>query len=138
MRLLRYSIGVVICIAAITSTLALCRLPAAADDMQMTTCPTFTSTTWVNPMPPSNSGNRYILTLNKHEMSCAQATSWAKKLVVQHVPGKPMMAQYPPLKGGPPGYVCTGSPDTTGHAYRGQCLKKSGDPFAASFNWSNE
>lgn len=33
---------------------------------------------------------------------------------------------------GPPGYICTGSPDTTGHAYRGHCLKSTGGAFAAS------
>ena len=138
MRISKCSLGAVVLIAVIASVIALCRMPAAADDMQMTTCPSFTATTWVNPMPPSNSGNRYILTLNKPELSCAQAESWAKKLIMQHIPGKPMMPQYPPLKGGPPGYVCTGSPDNTGHAYRGQCLKLNGGPFAASFNWSNE
>jgi hypothetical protein len=98
MRILGYSIGSVVFIAAIASFIALCLMPAAADDMQMTTCPSFTGTTWANPMPPSNSGNRYTLTLNKHEMSCAQAESWAKKLIVQHIPGKPMMPQYPPLR----------------------------------------
>jgi hypothetical protein len=138
MRILKCSTGAVVSIAMIASVITVCPIPSAADDMQMTTCPTFTGTTWVNPMPPSNSGNRYILTLNKHEMSCAQAESWAKKLLVQHIADKPMMPQYPPLKGGPPGYVCTGSPDNTGHAYRGQCLKTKGGPFAASFNWSNE
>jgi len=112
--------------------------PAAADDMGMTTCPSFTSTSWVNPMPPGNSGNRYSLTLTQHEMTCAQAESWAKKLIVQHIPGKPGMPQYPPLKGGPPGYVCTGSPDTTGHAWRGHCLKSTGKPFGPSFDWTDD
>ena len=138
MHVLRNSFGAVAFITAIAAVIALCRIPAAADDMQMTTCPSFTGTTWVNPMPPSNSGNRYTLTLNKHEMSCAQAESWAKKLLVQHISGKPMMPQYPPLRGGPPGYVCTGSPDNTGHAYRGHCLKTKGGPFAASFDWTND
>jgi len=138
MRISRHSIGAVVFIATIASVITLSRMPAAADDMQMTTCPTFTGTTWVNPMPPSNSGNRYILTLTNHEMSCAQAESWAKKLLVQHIAGKPMMPQYPPLKGGPPGYVCTGSPDTTGHAYRGHCLKTKAGAIASSFDWSNE
>jgi hypothetical protein len=137
MRFQKYFIGAIVFIAII-SALALCRVPAAADDMQTTSCPSFTGPTWVNPMPPNNSGNRYMLTLNKHEMSCAQAVSWAKKLALQHIPGKPMMPQYPPLKGGPPGYVCTGSPDTTGHAYRGHCLKTTGGPFAPSFDWSND
>lgn len=122
--------------ATIPLSLAVWRLPAIADDLQMTTCPVFTSAKWVSPMPPNDSGTQYQLTVTQNAMTCSQATTWAQKLIGQHMDGKPMQPAYPPLTGGPPGYVCKGSPDNTGHAYRGHCLKGS-DPFAPGFNWSN-
>lgn len=110
-----------------------------ADETGMTTCPTFTSTKWVSPMPgPQPSGNRYSVTVTGSAMTCAQATSWAKKLIPSHIAGKPMLPDYPPLKGGPPGYVCKGSPDNSGHAWRGNCLKKSTSALQPGFTWTND
>lgn len=119
-----------------TCVLVFSAKPAPADDMQMTACPVFTSVKWVSPMPPNDAGTQYQLTVTQKAMTCAQATTWAQKLIAQHINGQPMQPSYPPLTGGPPGYVCKGSPDNTGHAYRGHCLKGS-DPFAPGFNWSN-
>lgn len=113
------------------------RLPAVADDMSMTTCPVFTSIKWVSPMQPPESGTQYELTVTQNAMSCVQATTWAKKLVAEHIDGKPMMPSYPPLTAGPPGYACSGSPDSAGHAWRGHCLKTGKAVILPGFNWSN-
>jgi len=88
-------------------------------------------------MPPNDSGSQYQVTVTQKAMSCAEATQWAQKLIAQHVDGKPMMPSYPPPTGGPAGYICKGSPDNTGHAYRGHCLKQSTATFAPGFNWTN-
>jgi hypothetical protein len=63
-----------------------------------------------------------------------------KKLAGQHEDGKPGMASYPSLKGGPAGYVCNASPDNAGHAWRGHCLQtKAGAPggLTPGFTWGN-
>ena len=138
MRLLSMPWVTALVLAMIAGPSAVSQSPAAADDMQTTTCPPFTGTSWVSPMPPNNSGNRYAVTLTGREMSCAQAVSWSRKLIAQHIAGKPMMPQYPPLKGGPAGYICTGSPDNTGHAWRGHCLKIKHGAFAPGFDWTDD
>ena len=112
-------------------------MPAPADDMGMTTCPVFTSIKWVSPMQPPESGTQYELTVTQNAMTCAQATTWAQKLIAQHIDGKPGLASYPPLTAGPPEYVCKGSPDSNGHAWRGHCLKQGKTVFAPGFTWSN-
>jgi hypothetical protein len=112
-------------------------VPAPAQDMQMTTCSVFTSVKWVSPMDTNESGMQYQVTLTQHDMTCDQAITWAKQLIPQHIDGKPMMPSYPPLSGGPPGYACKGSPDITGHAYRGGCLKKGSTTVAPGFTWTN-
>ena len=112
-------------------------LPAVADDMSMTTCPVFSAIGWVSPMQPPESGSQYQLTVTQNAMTCAQATTWAKKLIAEHIDGKPMQASYPPLTAGPPGYACSGSPDSAGHAWRGHCLKTGKAVIAPGFNWSN-
>ena len=130
-------------VVLLVAPLAVCAFIASHDSaaaQNMQTCPTFTATKWVSPMPgPKPSGDQYMVTLTGASMSCAQATTWAKKLIAQHIAGKPMMPSYPPLKGGPHGYVCKGSPDTTGHAWRGSCLKSSGGAgLAPGFSWTND
>jgi hypothetical protein len=118
--------------------------------MQMTTCPPFTATTWSNWMPPNDSGNRYIVTLTTAvkvvggkkalfpPMTCAQAQTWVKKLVAERIAGKPGLAQYPPLKTGPPNFVCKGSPDNHGHAWRGTCLETTRMTPTPSISWTDD
>lgn len=142
-----------ILVIALASAFAILRIPAAQaaetyTSLQMTNCPTFTGPSWSSPMPPSNSGNQYLLTLSTvikvvggvkstyPPMTCAQAQSWVKKLAAEHIAGKPMMPDYPPLKTGPPNFLCKGSPDSNGHAWRGNCYKKGMNP-PPSFTWSN-
>lgn len=112
---------------------------ASAQDMQ--TCPAFTAVKWVSPLPGStSSGDKYTVTVSASAMPCEQATAWAKKLIAQHIAGEPMQASYPPLTGGPAGYVCKGSPDSSGHAWRGHCLKSgthAGGDLTPGINWTN-
>lgn len=89
------------------------------------------------PDAPNDTGNQYQLTIAQKAMTCADATTWAKKPIARHIDGRPMMPSYPPLTAGPPGYVCKGSPDNTAHAYRGHCLKQGTTTFAPGFTWSN-
>lgn len=119
-----------------------------SSDLQMSACPAFAGPSWTSPMPPNNTGNRYLVTLvsvvkieaGKKKSSppgtCAQAQTWVLKLVTEHIAGKPMMPDYPPLKSGPPGFLCKGSPDNNGHAWRGNCYKNGSNP-APSFNWTD-
>ncbi|HEV3154701.1 MAG TPA: hypothetical protein VGZ02_12925 [Candidatus Baltobacteraceae bacterium] len=114
-------------------------IPAGAEEETLQTCPSFVSTVWVSPLAgPKASGNRYTVAVDGNAMPCAQAIAWAKKLIPQHIAGKPLMPTYPPLKGGPPGYVCKGSPDTKGHAWRGNCFKNTTTAIPAGFTWTND
>ena len=130
---------VVLLVISIAAAIAFAASHDSAAAQNMQTCPAFTATKWVSPIPgPKPSGDRYTVTLTGAPMSCAQATTWAKKLIAQHIAGKPMMPIYPPLKGGPPGYVCKGSPDTAGHAWRGNCMKSGGGAVPPGFSWTND
>src|SRR5262249_34964319 len=101
-RLMRFLGFFAACALAVACQVAAFTRPAPAQDMQMTPCPAFTSVKWVSPMDASESGTQYQVTLTQHDMTCDQATTWAKKLIPQHIDGKPMMPSYPPLTGGPP------------------------------------
>ena len=139
MRFPTFLVVAIVFVATLIVSIAGFRTPTRADQMGMTTCSAFTSTKWVSPMPgPQPSGDRYTVTISANPMSCGQATSWAKKLIPQHIAGKPMMPDYPPLKGGPPGYLCKGSPDSSGHAWRGSCLKSGAGASQPSFTWTND
>jgi hypothetical protein len=123
--------------AAIVACLVLTGAKRAdADTLQMTQCADFSSAAWVSPYPPSESSTKYSLGLMQHDLSCAQALAWAKKLLVQHLTppaDDPLKAM--PLRGGPPGYACTASADKNGHAYQGSCKKASKDLFNPAFHW---
>ena len=159
MRLIHTSVVTCFCIAVLANPSALRPTPAAAHDaviaytayttLQMITCPALTGAAWVNPMamPPKPSGTQYLLTTTyvvtqgqqgktKAGMSCSQAASWAKKLIVQK-PANPHWWEPSPLRGGPPGYKCTGNPDKVGLAWRGNCLK-SGPGTVPSFSWTDD
>lgn len=138
MRLTIFLVVTLVLAALLTAAIVRPGAVVLADQMGMTTCPAFTSTQWTSPMPgPQPSGNSYTVTISGNAMSCAQATSWAKKLIPQHIAGKPMMPNYPPLKSGPPGYVCKGSPDSSGHAWRGNCFK-SGASSPVGITWTDD
>jgi hypothetical protein len=119
-----------------------------ATSLQMSSCPVFAGPAWTSPMPPNNSGNKYLVTLvsvvtidgGKKKVippaTCAQAQTWVLKLAAEHIAGKPMLPDYPPLKTGPPGFLCKGTPDNNGHAWRGNCYKNGSNP-APTFNWTD-
>lgn len=65
-------------------------------------------------------------------MSCADATTWAKKLIPLKIGGS--MGSHASLKGGPAGYDCVGFPDNAGIAYRGRCEKAGMEPVPG-FSW---
>ena|SRR5579862_2823 len=127
-------------LSALAAALSSQTIPAGAEEETLQTCPAFVSTVWVSPLAgPKASGNRYTVAVDGNAMSCAQAIAWAKKLIPQHIAGKPLMPSYPPLKSGPPGFTCKGSPDTTGHAWRGSCLKNTNTAaFRPGFTWTND
>jgi hypothetical protein len=146
--------------SALSFAIVVCHMSAVRADgasLQFTTCATFTGPTWVNPMPPYGAANPYqgnkyelsltsvvVITAGKKKvyppMTCAGAELWVKKLALQHIAGKPMLPQYPPLKNGPPRFVCQGTPDLKGHAYRGNCAEMNSPPgggvMKPSFVWS--
>jgi hypothetical protein len=121
---------------AVVGFIIAARALAAAGDMQISSCPAFTATPWVNPYPPNNTGTRYQIGMNAKPFSCGQAEVWVKKFVATRItPSKDMPLTSMPLKG-PPGYKCHSGADKNNHAYQGACTKISTDPFAPSFNWS--
>ena len=64
--------------------------------------------------------------------SCAKADGYIKKLVTHKVSnGFPTE-----VKGGAPGWTCTGSKSKTGLAYTGQCSKKFPSMGGTYFGWS--
>jgi hypothetical protein len=121
-------------------------------NLQFTTCPSFTGPIWADPMHPSFQGNTYTLSLTSvvvttngtkkvyAPMTCSAAESWVKKLITDHIAGKPGLPTYPPLTNGPPGFVCEATPDLRGHAWAGHCNRTNSPPGGGvakpAFTWS--
>jgi len=123
------AIGYAIC-AVVVCACALFAFSARPAQAGVTTgrCPTLTATHWVI-AGTSLGGSRYIIMVADED--CAQVSSWVKKIVAQHISGKPDEDQT--LNFGPAGYTCTASPDGGGHPYQGKC-EKNGDKNT-SFGW---
>src|SRR5450432_630774 len=119
--------------AAIGGILIACRAPAASGNMRFSQCPAFTASSWVNPYPPNDTGNKYQISMNAKPFSCAQTQVWVKKFVAMYISAPPLRTAV--LKGGPTGYKCTASPDNKHHAYQGGCIKISKAAFSQTFNW---
>jgi hypothetical protein len=96
-------------------------------------CPHFTATTWTN--SSHESGNTYGMIQMNTGLSCAQETSYAKKLMANfHSSASSVMPQQ--VNGGPAGYQCYLTPDRGGHAIGGTCHKTdSSGKITASFDW---
>lgn len=126
MRLLSISL------VALLVVLTLTNAREARAELKLTNCPAFAATTWVYPIS-KESGNQYALSMTNAEMTCAQATAVAKKLIAEHSAGAPNQAF--DLSGGPAGYTCHGTADASGHAYRGGCHKPSPDFSGPAISW---
>lgn len=126
MRLLSISL------AALLVVLAFAKAQEARAEVKVTNCPSFAATTWVDPTS-KKSGNQYALSMANGDMSCAQATAVAKKLIAEHASGAPNQAF--DLSGGPAGYSCSGTADAGGHAYRGGCHKPSPNFSGPAISW---
>jgi hypothetical protein len=92
-------------------------------------CPVLVASTWQLPYSPYTKGNQYDVHVKG--LSCVKADKYIKKLVTKKV----SHGLTPSVKGGPPGWRCTGSRSKAGLAYTGQCSKSSSlsGPF---FAWS--
>jgi len=78
-------------------------------------CPILTASKWVAPVSSNTTGTKYRVTVSNY--SCAQADRYITKLVTHKV----SHAIPYRVKGGPHGWVCTGSPSKTGVAITGTC-----------------
>jgi hypothetical protein len=126
MRLLSSSV------VALLFILAFATAREARAEVKMTNCPSFAATMWVDPMS-KKSGNQYALSMANADMTCAQATVVAKKLIAEHSSGA---ANQPfDLSGAPAGYSCHGTADANGHAYRGGCRRPSPDFSGPAISW---
>ena len=147
------SFAFVVTVAAVGSAIALSASAAVAAEtytsLTMTNCPVFAGPAWTSWMVPHNAGTKYGVTLSTvvkvvggkktitPPMTCSGAELWVKKMAAEHIAGAPGQAAYPPLKTGPPNFVCKGSPDNNGQAWRGTCYLKAPYP-APSFTWFDD
>jgi hypothetical protein len=133
MRVDRFSMALLI--TALTTPPAVTLVAAAPGsatasvDAASGVCPALAGSTWQLPYSPYTKGNEYDV--HVRNVSCVKADKYIKKLVTKKV-GHGLT---PSVKGGPPGWTCTGSRSKTGLAYTGQCSKSSSfsGPF---FGWS--
>lgn len=123
-------------LGSMPSVLLVTHVPAGADEMNLKTCAPFTSRAWVNPYPPHESGTQYsVTTAGKNTLSCAQATAYAKKFVLQKV-GDPQKMRSASVTGGPPGWTCNSGIDHNGYAYQGGCINAKVRVIPApQFDW---
>ena len=93
-------------------------------------CPVVTASQWQLPYSPYTTGTQYDVKVKGY--SCAKADTYIKTLVAHKV-----SSGYPAtVKGGPPGWKCTGSRSKTGLAYTGTCVKNSNAINGTFFGWS--
>jgi|SRR5579862_4981572 len=134
---MRFSIYCVIVVSLLASFACLGADRARADQfpqMKMVHCPHFTASPFVMPGKSGKSGNTYGIGITNDTTSCAQATSWAKKLMAG---GSPAGAMLPfEVHGAPPGFKCYITPDTNGHAIGGSCHKLDNNgKLIGSWDW---
>ena len=122
-------------LALVAGLLAGGSVPAKADDIFKTTnCPTIAGRQWVVPNGPYMAGTRYLIITGGTGISCSQATTWAKKLMLEQYHG-PVVGQFT-LKGGPAGFNCTSGIDKNGYAYQGTCHSKNKN-LSPWFSWGS-
>jgi hypothetical protein len=132
MKFIVSTFAVVIAVIA-TGILMSSGVPAAADQLY-NPCQAISGRAWVNPYPPNNSGSQYDVSYSGKGTSCAQATVWAKKFIVQHftIGSNPLM---PVQLKGPAGWKCNSGLDQNGYAYQGGCTKLNSGIIPTVFNW---
>jgi hypothetical protein len=130
MRNARKCFAPLLAFTAIAAAAATTATPASAGSPPLKTCAAAVKgTPWADPTLPLK-GDLYVVRVAT--ISCAKAEKLVAALVAQKVkqvkPGV-YVATKPPA-----GDLCYVRPDTTKHAYIGNCAKSTGAPFV--FIWS--
>jgi hypothetical protein len=134
MRLQRFwtalSIAVLMSSATVTAAMGAPASATATVDAASGECPVLAASPWQLPYSPYTKGTQYDVAA--HGISCVKADGYIKKLVMHKV-GHGLT---PTVRGGPPGWRCTGSKSKKGLAYTGQCSKSRSTLSGPYFAWS--